>query len=411
MQFQRTVLDNGLEIVAETNEAVLSTSLGFFVRTGGRDETNEISGVSHFLEHMVFKGTDRRTAADVNRELDELGGDSNACTTEEMTAFYAKVLPELQASAIDLIGDILRPALRKEDFDMEKQVVLEEINMYEDQPPYLIDERAREFFFAGHPLAKSVLGTRESVYGITPEMMREYFQRRYSPSNVVFVASGAVEFDKLVNWVNAACGKWIPYEANRELHRPNVHSGTRVFTREDSSQEYVLQLVDAPSAKEDDRFAAVLLTMILGSSTGSRFFWELVDTGLAESASLSNASFCDGGFFETSLCCNPEDTDENLAIIRGILEDAQKSGVTEEELTRAKNKLLTAVALSAERPMSRLFAIGEEWLTNGKYYSVADELKIIREITLDQVNGLMSKYSFANPYTVAVGNLDSLRDY
>ncbi len=411
MMFQRATLDNGLEIVAETNEAALSTSLGFFVRTGGRDETDDVSGVSHFLEHMVFKGTTRRTAVDVNRELDELGGDSNACTTEEMTAFYAKVLPELQAPAIDLIGDFLRPALRKDDFEMEKQVVLEEINMYEDQPPYLIDERAREYFFQGHPLAKSVLGTRDSVRGITPEMMREYFERRYSPTNVVFVASGAVDFDKLVGWVDSACGKWVPYKAERELRRPDVHSGVQVMKREDSSLEYVLQLVNAPSAADEERFAAVLLTMILGSSTGSRFFWELVDTGLAECASLSCATFSDGGFFETSLCCNPEDTDDNLAVIRDILTDASKSGVTEEELERAKNKLLTAIALSAERPMSRLFAIGEEWLTNGKYYSVADELKIVREITLDQVNALFRKYAFNDPFTIAVGTLDSLRDY
>ncbi|MCF0234922.1 MAG: insulinase family protein, partial [Thermoguttaceae bacterium] len=127
MEFRSTTLDNGLEIIAEINEAALSTALGFFVKTGSRDETDEIAGVSHFLEHMVFKGTATRTADDVNRELDEMGGVSNAFTSEETTAFYARVLPELQERAINLFGDILRPALRPDDFEMEKQVVLEDL--------------------------------------------------------------------------------------------------------------------------------------------------------------------------------------------------------------------------------------------------------------------------------------------
>lgn len=411
MNFQRVTLDNGLEIIAESNEAALSTSLGFFIRTGGRDEFDEIAGVSHFLEHMVFKGTERRTAAEVNRELDELGGDSNACTGEETTAFYAKVLPELQESAIDLLGDILRPALRKDDFEMEKQVVLEEINMYEDQPPYLIDERAREFFFAGHPLSRSVLGTRDSVGGLTPEMMRDYFERRYSPTNVVFVASGLFDFDKLTRWVDSACGNWKAFDAPRERQSHKGRSGTHVLKRSESTQEYVIQLVDAPAASDDDRFSAVLLAKVLGGAVGSRFFWSLVDSGLAESASLSCSSYSDAGFFESFLACDPDDVDDNLARMREILVDAQAHGVSEEEFVRAKTKLLTSVALSAEHPMTRLFSIGEEWLLNKRYYSFSDELDILRNISLDQVNSLFEKYSFNNPLTVAVGKLDSLRDY
>lgn len=411
MNFQRTTLDNGLEIVAEGNEAALSTSLGFFVRTGGRDETDDISGVSHFLEHMVFKGTERRSAPDVNRELDELGGDSNACTTEELTAFYAKVLPELQEPAIALLSDLLRPALRKDDFETEKKVVLEEINMYADQPPYLIDEKSREYFFAGHPLARSVLGTHETVGGLTPEQMRAYLERQYSPNNVVFVASGNFDFNKIVSWVDAACGKWEPSETKRDLWRPKGKAGTQIVKRDDSSQEYVLQLVDAPSAVDDDRFAAALLTGILGGNVGSRLFWELVDSGRADMASLSFTSFADAGYFESALSCSPDDVDDNLATMRDVLLEAQSDGVTEEELARAKTKILTGIVLGSERPMTRLFSIGEDWLTNGKYYSVADELEIVRGITLDQLNAVMRKYSFDKPFTIAAGQLDSLRDF
>jgi len=411
MKFQRTTLENGLEIIAETNEDARSTSLGFFVKTGARDETDEIAGVSHFLEHMVFKGTERRTAADVNRELDELGGVSNAFTSEETTAFYAKVLPELQERAVDLLGDILRPSLRQFDFDAEKQVILEEIKMYEDQPPFGVDEKCRAFFWKGHPLSRSVLGTLESVGGLSVASMREYFNRRYSANNVVFVACGQVDFDRLTRWVDRVCGEWKPQETGRESRRPTGARETRMICREETSQEYVFQLVDAPTGCDPDRYAASILTTILGDDVGSRLFWELVDSGRAETAGLYLSSFSDAGAFTTSLVCNPEDVDDNLETIRNVLKEAQDKGVGEEELARAKNKLLTGVALSGERPQSRLFAIGDEWTTRGQYRSVADDLQTIREITLDQVNAIMKKYPFDNPFTIAVGSLDSLRDY
>ncbi|MBQ9872914.1 MAG: insulinase family protein [Thermoguttaceae bacterium] len=410
MKFQRTTLDNGLEIVVEQNESALSTALGFFVRTGSRDETDEIAGVSHFLEHMVFKGTERRTAADVNRELDELGGISNACTSEESTAFYAKTLPELQERAIELLSDILRPALRKEDFDTEKQVVLEEIKMYEDQPPFLIDDDARSHFFAGRPLSRSVLGSRESVGGLTPEAMREYFERRYSPGNVVFVASGLVDFDKTVRCVESCCGHWKPFETSRQISRGRGSSGVLVKKREETSQEYVLQLMDAPAASDSDRIAAGILATVIGG-TGGRMFWELVDSGRADVAALAPLFYSDAGCFEFYLACDPEDADDNLAIARRILDEIVRDGAKEEETERAKTMVLTRIALLGESPMRRLFSIGEEWLSEGRYKSVAEQLEEARKTTLDDANAVAKKYPFDNSFTVAIGELDSLRDF
>ncbi|HEY2761857.1 MAG TPA: pitrilysin family protein, partial [Pirellulales bacterium] len=152
MQFQRATLDNGLEIVAECNSAAHSTALGFFVKTGARDETDEVSGVSHFLEHMMFKGTPSRSAEDVNREFDDMGADYNAYTSVEITAYHAVVLPEFQNATVELLADILRPSLREEDFVTEKQVILEEIKMYCDQPPFAVDDKCRAAFFGNHPL-------------------------------------------------------------------------------------------------------------------------------------------------------------------------------------------------------------------------------------------------------------------
>lgn len=408
MKFQTTTLENGLEIVAEINDAALSTALGFFVRTGARDETDEIAGVSHFLEHMVFKGTARRTAEDVNRELDEMGGVSNAFTSEEVTAFYARTLPELQERAIDLFGDILRPALRKDDFEMEKKVVLEEIKMYDDQPPFGVDEKCREYFFAGHPLSRSVLGTQETVSALTPDAMRAYFERRYSPNNVVFTACGRVDFDRLVKYVDAACGKWTPFETSRESWRPVGKRETRVVKRESATQEYVLQLVDAPTSKDADRYAAAVLAVVLGDDVGSRIFWELVDSGRADSATASYGDYSDAGYFCSTLCCRPEDAEENVATINDIMAEALRDGIDEEELTRAKNKLLSRLVRSGERPQSRLFSIGSEWLATGTYRSVADDLRVVRELTLDEIDATMKKYPFENPFTIAVGPLGAL---
>src|SRR5215212_9620600 len=193
MEFRKHRLDNGLEIVAETNPDAYSMSVAFIVRTGSRDESDEVAGVSHFLEHMCFKGTPRRSADDVNREFDEIGAHYNAFTSEECTAYYASVLPEYQEPSVDILADILRPSLRPDDFNMEKKVILEEIQMYLDQPPFGMDDRIKQLHMGRHPLAKSVLGTSQSVGDLTAEQMRNYFDSRYSADNVFVVAAGTFE--------------------------------------------------------------------------------------------------------------------------------------------------------------------------------------------------------------------------
>src|SRR5271155_5499796 len=189
MPFHRQVLPNGLQIIGETNPANRSVALGFFVRTGSRDETPEVCGVTHFLEHMVFKGTPRRTAFDVNRDFDRIGADYNAFTSEENTVYHAAVLPEYLPQAIDILADILRPSLRVEDFDMEKKVILEEIGMYEDQPGYSAYDNGRKLHFGDHKLGNSVLGSVESISALSRDQMAAYFARRYVAPNVTVAAA------------------------------------------------------------------------------------------------------------------------------------------------------------------------------------------------------------------------------
>ncbi len=409
MEFRHHRLENGLEIIAETNDAAHSTSIAFVVRTGARDESDNVAGVSHFLEHMCFKGTPRRSADDVNREFDEIGAHYNAFTSEECTAYYASVLPEYQEQSVDILADILRPSLRPDDFDMEKKVILEEIQMYLDQPPFGMDDRIKELHLTGHPIARSVLGTSQSVGGLTPESMRDYFTSRYSADNVFVAAAGKVDFDALVEQIKQRCHDWKPSDAKRDVPRAVSNPRFEVVHRPSATQEYVLELADAPASEDSDRYAAKLLATIVGDDSGSRMYWELVDSGLAETASLGHYEYLGVGMFYTWLACEPELVEENLARLHGIYRQVEADGVSEEELSQAKNKVKARVVLSSERPQSRLFNISGNWLQRREYRTVADDLKSIDNVSTADLLAVLKKYPLTRYSTITVGPCENVK--
>jgi predicted Zn-dependent peptidase len=408
VKFRRETLDNGLEIVAECNDAAHSLGVGFFVRTGARDETDEVAGVSHFLEHMAFKGTPRRTAEDVNRDFDEIGAHYNAFTSEENTVYYASVLPEYQEPSIDLLADIMRPSLRTEDFDMEKKVILEEIQMYADQPPFGMDDRIKELHYGRHPMARSVLGTLDTVGALSVDQMRTYFESRYSPGNVFVAAAGNVDFDALVRQVAERCGGWQALPAPRETPGPDSKQAFECVVRDSSTQQYILQLADGPPTEDADRYAAKLLATILGDDSGSRLYWELVDPGLVESASLGHYEYQGLGMLFTWLSCAPEDAAENFARMQRIYREAETGGLTEQELDQARSKVKARVVLGSERPRNRLFNVGGNWMQRREYRSVADDLATISGVTLDEVHAVLKKYPLSRATTVTIGPLKEL---
>ncbi len=405
MEFREHALPNGLEIVAECNDAAYSTALGFFVNTGARDESDAVSGVSHFLEHMVFKGTARRSADQVNREFDEMGAHYNAFTNEENTVFYAAVLPEYQDRAVDLLADILRPSLRDADFHTEKQVILEEIQMYEDQPPFGADDKCRTLYCGRHPLGRSVLGTAESVGGLTPDAMHAYFQHRYSPGNIVLAGAGRVDFERLVAAAQRCCGQWKPSPTVRTLEPLAGHNGFEVLPRESATQQYVLQLAAGPAAEDDDRYAAKLLATVLGDDSGSRLYWELVDPGFAETASLHHSEHQAAGMMMTFMSCEPQQAAHNLQRIFEVYRRAETEGVSANELEQAKNKIRSRIVLSSERPHGRLFAVGSDWVYRREYRTVEAELKAVAGLGLDEVLAVLQKYPLTHPTTVTIGPL------
>ena len=410
MQFRHEQLPNGLDIVAEVSEAAHSASLGFFVKTGARDEHESISGVSHFLEHMVFKGTDTLSAEDINLRFDSMGASSNAFTSEEDTVYYAAVLPEKQHDALELLSAMMRPALREDDFVTEKQVILEEIKMYDDQPPFGADDRCRALFFKNHPLAQSVLGSTSSIEALQVEAMREYHQQRYSSNNLVLAASGAVDFESLIKSAHRLCGEWKPSPpSNRKVSFPSsqCEAVTDVITREQAALEYAVRMSPGPAEDTNDRFAAKLLAMIIGDDSGSRLYWDLVDSGRAEHAACHHHDFLDAGIFVTQLSCEPETTHSLLDRIVEIYQGAADD-LSTDEVDQARNKLLSRVVLAGERPRQRLFSLGLEWAHLSRYRSVSDDLATLDTISREDLHRILAEWHLpASSSTVLAGPLSN----
>ena len=403
MEYRQHKLDNGLEILAECNPQAYTSAFGFFVRTGARDETPEVGGVSHFLEHMVFKGTPNRTAAQVNLELDEMGSSSNARTSEESTIYHAAVLPEFQTQVVDLLSDIMRPSLRAEDFETEKQVIIEEIKMYDDQPPYGGYEKIMSEYFGDHPLGQSVLGTVDTVSALSPESMMAYFEERYSPSNICFAGAGNVDFDKLVEDVERCCGSWKKFDPKRGKNKAEYRTGFASMHKPSSHQQYILQLAPGPSSEEEIRYATAVMSGIIGDDGGSRLYWEFLDSGLAESAGMGTYDYQGSGAIMTFICCAPEEAQANLERLENLQRKVRDEGITQKELDLAKRKIASHIVLASERTNSRMFSIGAQWLCEQKYKTVGEIAAIYESLTLEQVNEALQAYPLDQNMTVAVG--------
>ena len=408
MQFHQATLPNGLTVIAELNPNVYSVSLGFYVRTGARDETAEVSGVSHFLEHMAFKGNEQFTADDINRMFDEIGADYNASTSEEVTTFHAAVLPEYLPQTFELLAAVMTPSLRKNDFDIEKQVILEEIFMYQDQPSWVVYDNLMEFHFKGHPLSQSILGTAESITALTVEQMRQYFADHYQAGNITLAIAGNTSWDEVLELAEKHCASWPSGILNRNTEEAQPQGGELVLPRETSLTEYVLSMAPAPAAAHRLSYAAQLLSVVVGDGVSSRMFWDIVDPGHAETCQLGYYDYDGSGAWMTYLSCDPQEVKANRDRIAQIYRDINKNGVTETELQQAKNKVCSRVVLGSERPRGRRAALGENWLYRQTYRSVEDDLKTVNELTTRDMRDLLDAYPLKESSVAAIGPLDSI---
>jgi predicted Zn-dependent peptidase len=394
VEFRQEVLPNGLTIQAEVVPGALTAAAGFFFRTGARDEDPAVMGVSHFLEHMMFKGTETRTAEDVNREFDDLGANHNAFTSAEQTAYYAHVPFDALDPALEILADILRPSLRTADFDEEKQVILEEIAMYDDQPFWVLYEKGLERYYGSHPLAHRVLGTRDTVSALTTEQMRTYFDRRYSADNAVLVASGRLDFDALVEKAAALCGHWPTGEPGRVHGSMSFTPGEIEVEIPETQQRYIMLMTPGVGIADPMKYAGAQALRVLGDHEGSTFFWELVETGLAEEASMHLDTRDGCGEIIATLVCPPEKAEEVEAIARREMTRVVDT-VDEDALLRSRAKIETAAMLASERPMGRMTRLGSRWTYGLPYATLDEEIAKIAAVGLDDVRGFLE----ANPMT------------
>jgi predicted Zn-dependent peptidase len=381
ISFKQATLPNGLTVVAEVDPEAHSSAAGFFVRTGARDEAASLMGVSHFLEHMMFKGTEAITTHDLNRMFDEMGAQNNAYTSAEMTCFYAHVLPERLNEAIDLLGAMMRPALRDADFTTEKNVILEEIAMYKDQPFFVLFEAAQEKHYGKHPLGHRVLGTTESITALTRDQMKLYFDDRYSADNTIVSLAGRLDFEQEVDRIARVCGGWAVTRAGRDTLRPPTHGGAFELRDEKVNRAYLIGLADGPELQDDRRYAAVLLSQVLGAPDNSRLHWALIETGIAEDAQAGYEAGDGTGLSYVFATCDPEKAGEVWETIEKETENLLGS-VTEDDLTKLRNKLATGVTLAGERPADRMQRLGRMCVGLLRYRTLEEELELINRVTV-----------------------------
>ena len=402
LTFHHHQLPNGLDIVAEVNPDSHSFAAGLFVKTGARDEDPKIVGVSHFLEHMMFKGSSKYGWEDVNRIFDEMGARYNAFTTQEMTAYYANVLPEFTERTIEHLSHLLRPALRDADFDTEKKVILEEIAMYLDDPGHRIYERLMEAHFGHHPLSLSVLGSAQSITDLKRDEMADYFVKRYGPGNMVLSVTGRLDFDEVVKLAARYCESWERVSAPRDQPQPMYVAQKHTMTDAKLNRQYTMGMTPGPSAQDDRRFAARVLADVIGDSEGSRLYWALVDNAIAEDADFGFYPHDGCGSFYVSLVTDPDRTEQALDI--ALKELAKVStDLNDDEVERAKNKIASQLVLQGEVPIGRMRSIGSQWLYNNQYRSLDQDMATLLSVTPESLKQLLDEFPFDPMTLVTLG--------
>jgi predicted Zn-dependent peptidase len=399
-------LDNGLTLVFEEIPRIRSAALGFFVRTGSRDEPSGLAGVSHFLEHMCFKGSPKRDWRQLALDVDDLGAMWNAYTWWEGTAYFHWVQSARAVDSVEILSDMMRATLPNEEFDMEKKVILEEIAMYRDQPDALIVDELIQEAFAGHPLGQSVLGTSETVGAISRDQMADYMKRRYAPNNLTFVVTGQFDREQMIQAVTENCGDWEPVSDDRKQDAPEFHSVRRSVKRDQVVREHIAMAHPAPPDAGEWAATADLLGAYLGASSNSRLFWSVVQKGLADEASADYFGFSDAGLFYLYVSVDPRNAAQVLEIVHEELAGL-KGGVDADALARARTKSATSLMCNGENGLRRFSQIVGSLSTDTPLRTLDEELAEIEAVSPQRVAEYLERFPLdGEPAMVALGPMD-----
>lgn len=395
------ILDNGLRVVCEAMPQVRSSAAAFYVRTGSRHEQPHEHGVSHFLEHMCFKGTAARTWEAINIRFDELGSIYNAFTGKEHTCYYGWVPGENLDPQLELLADMMRPALPPDEFQTERNVILEEIAMSGDSFNRHVFEFLHEVCFANTPLAHEILGEKETIEGLPRDVMQAYLDERYSPENMTLVVAGAVEPDAVFRSAEQYCGQWAA--RNDRPRESAVPSGfpTGWFKRQLSQfQQHSLIYVYPAAApgSPDDELLDLFCSLFGGNN--SRCYWNIVQRGICSDAGVAWLAYRDCGLLAFYADGEPERCAEMLAALRGEMDTVARDGFTEAEVEQAKNRRRTQLALESESPKSRLMQMLDDLEDHGRVRDAEERLAAVQRITPGDLMDYLRRYPITGEATV-----------
>jgi predicted Zn-dependent peptidase len=391
----RTVLPGGLRVITEAMPGVRSTSVGVWVPVGSRDEIPSLAGSSHFLEHLLFKGTATRSALDIASQMDTVGGEFNAFTEKEHTCFYATVLDRDLALAIDIVSDVvLNATITARDVDVERSVVLEEIAMRDDDPSDLVHDEFAAALFGDTPLGRPILGTVESIGALSRRQVAGYYQRRYRPESMVVSVAGNVEHAEVVRLVRAAFADRLDRAGTAVVPRPPQGVATAparaVRVVEDDTEQANLMLGTYGVSRQDPRrFAVGVLSSALGGGMSSRLFQRIrEERGLAYSVYSFSTAYADAGQFGVYAGCQPGKADEVLGLMIEELDAAARGELTPAEIERGKGQMRGGIVLGLEDSGSRMTRIGKSELVYGDVLGLDDLLACVDAVTVDDVTAV-----------------------
>lgn len=413
MAVRKTVHPSGLRIVTEEIPDVRSAAFGIWVNVGSRDETPKVAGASHFLEHLLFKGTKRRSALDISSAIDAVGGEMNAFTSKEYTCFYARVLDKDLSLAIDVISDLITSSIaRPEDVEAERKVVLEEISMRDDDPSDLIHDLFSETFYGDTPVGRPILGTNRSIKTISRNSIFNFYREKYLPKDIVISVAGNLKSKRVVDESFAAIekdgflNKSDSSKSGKDSRKAKVrYTGQKVGLINRKTEQAHLFL-GVPGVARDDkrRFAMSVLSAALGGGMSSRLFQEIREKrGLAYSVYSYAQQFAGSGYLGFYAGCNPKKAFEVVSLIRETLHDVASNGFTHEELLRAQGAVTGSLVLSQEDTGSRMTRIGKSEIVHGVVLGFDEILKAVSSVDSEAIRELASEFLTKSPTLAVVG--------
>lgn len=387
MSFQKTELSNGLKIVTETVPSVRSVSIGFWIGIGSRDEKENISGISHFLEHMLFKGTEKRTARDIVSSFEALGGDVNAQTSREYTVYYARILDQHLPQALEILSDILKNSLLEEkELNLEREVVLEEIKRLEDSPDEVAYELFARTIWENHPLGRSILGRLDTIKSIAKSDISNYWRNNYIPSNMVVALAGNIKHDDALE----AIKQYFDFDKGKiekRRIRATLTGQKKAVVVKETEQVHICLGTESFHQNHEDRFGLAIFDSILGGGMSSRLFQEIREKrGLVYSIYSTHSLYSDTGNMLVYAGTRPENAKEVLSLIQEEINKIVADGVTPQEMERMREHLKGGLVLSLESTAARMNRIGRMEVCQGEILSIDQLIERLDSVTLDDIN-------------------------